>query len=106
MDGSVVGLFVCLFVCFRADHLYAFFVQWRPDIYGDDDIFAEDRGFVVVENVNLEDQAESLHIVDDYFGQFGADFRKDWEVRACFELMSQLVDCFSPSFIHWFSLFG
>ena len=90
-----------MFVCFRADHLYAFFVQWRPDIYGDDDIYAEDRGFVVVENVNLEDQAESLHIVDDYFGQFGADFRKDWEVRACFELMSQRVDCFSPSFSHW-----
>lgn len=71
--------------------MYAFFVQWRPDIYGDDDIFAEDRGFVVVENVDLEEQARPLPIVEDYFGQFGADFRKDWEVR--------VLNCFTSNWL-------
>ncbi|KAK7091174.1 oxidation resistance protein 1-like isoform X2 [Littorina saxatilis] len=64
----------------KADNLYAFFVQWRPELYGDEDINAEDRGFVVVENADIEEEPGSLPFVDDYFGPLGSAFKKDWEI--------------------------
>ncbi|CAB1340141.1 unnamed protein product [Coregonus sp. 'balchen'] len=41
----------------RVDHLYAFFVQWSPDVYGKE---AREQGFVVVEK-------EELNMIDNFF---------------------------------------
>uniref|UniRef100_A0A4W3IH82 TLDc domain-containing protein n=1 Tax=Callorhinchus milii TaxID=7868 RepID=A0A4W3IH82_CALMI len=51
----------------RVDHLYAFFVQWSPDLYGKD---AKDHGFVVVNKDELE-------VIDDFFS---APIPKSWEI--------------------------
>ena len=65
------------------DQLYAFFVQWSPELYGDDDdIDAEARGFVAIENPNDDD----IEVIEDYFEShpLGRDCRaslsKGWEV--------------------------
>lgn len=44
-------------VCSRVDHLYSFFVQWSPDVYGKE---AREQGFVVVEK-------DELDMVDNFF---------------------------------------
>ena len=60
----------------RVDHLYAFFVQWTPEIYGDEEeITPEKRGFVVIE----DDESEDLEMLDEHFGP-NSTFAKDWEV--------------------------
>ncbi|XP_070843316.1 nuclear receptor coactivator 7 isoform X1 [Chaetodon trifascialis] len=41
----------------RVDHLYAFFVQWSPDVYGKE---AREHGFVVVEK-------DELDMIDNFF---------------------------------------
>nr|XP_023856023.1 nuclear receptor coactivator 7 isoform X2 [Salvelinus alpinus] len=41
----------------RVDHLYAFFVQWSPDVYGK---VAREQGFVVVEK-------DELNVIDNFF---------------------------------------
>uniref|UniRef100_A0A4W5QYX0 Nuclear receptor coactivator 7 n=1 Tax=Hucho hucho TaxID=62062 RepID=A0A4W5QYX0_9TELE len=41
----------------RVDHLYAFFVQWSPDVYGK---VAREQGFVVVEK-------DELNMIDNFF---------------------------------------
>ncbi|XP_034017817.1 nuclear receptor coactivator 7 isoform X2 [Thalassophryne amazonica] len=41
----------------RVDHLYSFFVQWSPDVYGKE---AREQGFVVVEK-------EELDMIDNFF---------------------------------------
>ncbi|XP_056150364.1 nuclear receptor coactivator 7 [Lampris incognitus] len=41
----------------RVDHLYAFFVQWSPEVYGKD---AREQGFVVVEK-------DELDMIDNFF---------------------------------------
>ncbi|XP_038655674.1 nuclear receptor coactivator 7-like isoform X3 [Scyliorhinus canicula] len=51
----------------RVDHLYAFFVQCSPDIYGKD---AKDQGFVVVEKDELE-------VIDNFFSD---PIPKSWEI--------------------------
>uniref|UniRef100_UPI00398EB356 nuclear receptor coactivator 7-like isoform X3 n=1 Tax=Pristiophorus japonicus TaxID=55135 RepID=UPI00398EB356 len=51
----------------RVDHLYAFFVQWSPDVYGKD---AKDQGFVVVEKDELE-------VIDNFFSD---PVPKSWEI--------------------------
>ena len=62
------------------DHLYAFFVQWTPEIYGDEDeLTAERRGFVVIEDED-EDGDGSLDMLDEHFGP-NSEFQKDWEVQ-------------------------
>ena len=38
--------------CPRVDHLYAFFVQWSPDVYGKE---AREQGFVVVDELDMID---------------------------------------------------
>ena len=69
MDGDgiifVKSMMICLYqplisiICyycsnaFRVDHLYAFFIQWSPDIYGEDmgtESEAFRRGFVVIKD--------------------------------------------------------
>eukprot|EP00066_Takifugu_rubripes_P021113 XP_011610379.1 PREDICTED: nuclear receptor coactivator 7-like [Takifugu rubripes] len=42
----------------RVDHLYSFFVQWSPDVYGKE---AREQGFVVVEK-------DELDMIDNFFG--------------------------------------
>lgn len=57
--------------------MYAFFVQWTPEIYGDEEeITPEKRGFVVIDDVEDEDD---LEILDEHFGP-NSSFQKDWEV--------------------------
>ncbi|XP_067840684.1 nuclear receptor coactivator 7-like isoform X2 [Heptranchias perlo] len=51
----------------RVDHLYAFFVQWSPEVYGKD---AKDQGFVVVEKDELE-------VIDNFFSD---PIPKSWEI--------------------------
>ncbi|KAH0622283.1 hypothetical protein JD844_024451 [Phrynosoma platyrhinos] len=51
----------------RVDHLYTFFVQWSPDVYGKD---AKDQGFVVVEK-------EELDMIDNFFSEPST---KSWEI--------------------------
>lgn len=52
---------------YRVDHLYTFFVQWSPDVYGKD---AKEQGFVVVEK-------EELNMIDNFFSE---PTTKSWEV--------------------------
>uniref|UniRef100_A0A8D2JCG1 Nuclear receptor coactivator 7 n=1 Tax=Varanus komodoensis TaxID=61221 RepID=A0A8D2JCG1_VARKO len=60
----------------RVDHLYTFFVQWSPDVYGKD---AKDQGFVVVEK-------EELDMIDNFFSEPST---KSWEVSSfCFSTRS------------------
>ena len=57
---------------FRVDHLYAFFVQWTPEIYGDEEeITPEKRGFVVINDKDID--SEDINLLD-------SSFQKDWEV--------------------------
>ncbi|XP_025960882.1 nuclear receptor coactivator 7 isoform X1 [Dromaius novaehollandiae] len=51
----------------RVDHLYTFFVQWSPEIYGKD---AKEQGFVVVEK-------EELNMIDNFFSE---PTTKSWEI--------------------------
>ncbi|XP_004630298.2 nuclear receptor coactivator 7 isoform X2 [Octodon degus] len=51
----------------RVDHLYTFFVQWSPDVYGKD---AKEQGFVVVEK-------EELDMIDNFFSEPAT---KSWEI--------------------------
>ena len=66
---------------FRVDHLYAFFVQWSPNIYGsEDEIDPKERGFVVINDSEDEDD---MDVVEDHFKQERRLLRqmtKDWEV--------------------------
>lgn len=56
-------------VCFRVDHLYAFFVQWSPDVYGKE---AREQGFVVVEK-------DELDMIDNFFSDPASC---SWEVSS------------------------
>lgn len=57
--------------------MYAFFVQWTPEIYGDEeDLTPEKRGFVVIED---DDGISDLEMLDEHFGP-NSSFQKDWEV--------------------------
>ncbi|XP_078255697.1 nuclear receptor coactivator 7-like isoform X5 [Rhinoraja longicauda] len=51
----------------RVDHLYAFFVQWSPEVYGKD---AKDQGFMVVKKDELE-------VIDNFFSD---PVTKSWEI--------------------------
>ena len=58
--------------------MYAFFVQWKPEIYGDDDeMMAEKRGFVVLSEEG--DESGEIEILDEHFGS--GNLQKDWEVN-------------------------
>ena len=62
--------------CFRVDQLYAFFVQWTPEIYGEEDDITQ-RGFIVLDEEISRDE-ENLEMMDEYFSM--AALHKDWEV--------------------------
>ena len=62
------------------DQLYAFFVQWKPELYGDyEEISAERRGFVVLEDEDKEDPNE-MDVIEEYFNNGMTALHKDWEV--------------------------
>ncbi|XP_052391668.1 nuclear receptor coactivator 7 isoform X2 [Carassius gibelio] len=52
----------------RVDHMYSFFIQWSPDIYGKD---TQEQGFVVVEK-------DELSIIDNFF--FSNPVPRSWEI--------------------------
>lgn len=56
-------------VCSRVDHLYSFFVQWSPDVYGKE---AREQGFVVVDK-------EELDMIDNFFSDPASC---SWEVSS------------------------
>lgn len=69
------------FESFRVDQLYAFFVQWKPELYGDEEeISAERRGFVVLEDDDKED-SEEMEVFEEYFNNGVTALQKDWEVQ-------------------------
>ncbi|CAI9558991.1 unnamed protein product [Staurois parvus] len=51
----------------RVDHLYTFFLQWSPEVYGKD---AKEQGFVVVDK-------EELNMIDNFFSDPST---KSWEI--------------------------
>lgn len=53
----------------RVDDLYAFFVQWSPDVYGKE---AREQGFVVVEK-------DELDMIDNFFSDPASC---SWEVSS------------------------
>lgn len=71
------------FSVYRVDHLYTFFVQWSPEIYGKD---AKEQGFVVVEK-------EELDMIDNFFSE---PTTKSWEVSAfCHFVKRVCIKCAS-----------
>lgn len=59
----------------RVDDLYAFFVQWSPDVYGKE---AREQGFVVVEK-------DELDMIDNFFSDPASC---SWEVCSGLQLTS------------------
>nr|XP_045014290.1 nuclear receptor coactivator 7 isoform X2 [Jaculus jaculus] len=64
----------------RVDHLYTFFVQWSPDVYGKD---AKEQGFVVVEK-------EELNMIDNFFSE---PTTKSWEIITIEEAKRRKSTC-------------
>nr|CAH91875.1 hypothetical protein [Pongo abelii] len=64
----------------EVDHLYAFFVQWSPDVYGKD---AKEQGFVVVEK-------EELNMIDNFFSE---PTTKSWEIITVEEAKRRKSTC-------------
>uniref|UniRef100_A0A8I6A0R1 Nuclear receptor coactivator 7 n=1 Tax=Rattus norvegicus TaxID=10116 RepID=A0A8I6A0R1_RAT len=64
----------------RVDHLYTFFVQWSPDVYGKD---AKEQGFVVVEK-------EELTMIDNFFSE---PTTKSWEIITVEEAKRRKSTC-------------
>lgn len=68
-------------MCSRVDHLYSFFVQWSPDVYGKE---AREQGFVVVEK-------DELNMIDNFFSDPASC---SWEVST----VQKAVGCFFAEF--------
>ncbi|XP_028909972.1 nuclear receptor coactivator 7 isoform X1 [Ornithorhynchus anatinus] len=64
----------------RVDHLYTFFVQWSPEVYGKD---AKEQGFVVVEK-------EELTMIDNFFSE---PTTKSWEIITVEEAKRRKSTC-------------
>ncbi|KAM4772099.1 nuclear receptor coactivator 7 [Rhinophrynus dorsalis] len=64
----------------RVDHLYTFFVQWSPEVYGKD---AKEQGFVVVEK-------DELNMIDNFFS---APSTKSWEIITVEEAKRRKSTC-------------
>ena len=74
-DTMNTMVFLCLH--FRVDPLYAFFVQWSPNIYGgDDEIDPTERGFVMI-----NDDEEEEELDESGLPSLRRQMSKDWEVR-------------------------
>lgn len=82
--ATLVGslLISCVCVCGRVDDLYAFFVQWSPDVYGKE---AREQGFVVVEK-------DELDMIDNFFSDPASC---SWEVCSGLQLTSPHLFSFS-----------
>ncbi|XP_064597789.1 LOW QUALITY PROTEIN: oxidation resistance protein 1-like [Liolophura sinensis] len=83
----------------KVDQLYAFFVQWSPDKYGDEgDIDPASRGFVVVDEEDPEvGEDEGLDIFDEYFGPSSAHrIHRDWEIVNREEFRRRSIDVYEP----------
>lgn len=65
-------------MCSRVDHLYAFFVQWSPDVYGKE---AREQGFVVVEK-------DELDMIDNFFSDPASC---SWEVSSVEKQVAHLL---------------
>ena len=60
---------------YRVDQLYAFFLQWSPSLYdNDEELDVDGQGFVVVEHENID-------IVDNHF-QPTHRLSQSWKVSA------------------------
>lgn len=70
----------------KVDHLYAFFVQWTPQIYGGEDDIAEKRGFVVLSEEEDEEE-DKLEMMDEYFSN--GMLQKDWEIISADEMVNR-----------------
>nr|XP_033791962.1 nuclear receptor coactivator 7 isoform X2 [Geotrypetes seraphini] len=64
----------------RVDHLYTFFVQWSPEVYGKD---AKEQGFVVVDK-------DELDMVDNFFSE---PTTKSWEIITVEEAKRRQSTC-------------
>uniref|UniRef100_A0A8C5MJZ8 Nuclear receptor coactivator 7 n=1 Tax=Leptobrachium leishanense TaxID=445787 RepID=A0A8C5MJZ8_9ANUR len=64
----------------RVDHLYTFFLQWSPEVYGKD---AKEQGFVVVEK-------DELNMIDNFFSEPST---KSWEIITVEELKRRKSTC-------------
>lgn len=64
----------------RVDHLYTFFVQWSPEVYGKD---AKEQGFVVVEK-------DELNMIDNFFSEPST---KSWEIITVEEAKRRKSTC-------------
>lgn len=74
--------------------MYAFFVQWKPELYGDEEeISAERRGFVVLEDDDKED-SEEMEVFEEYFNNGVTALQKDWEVQNGGINAVQSLNCF------------
>lgn len=77
MFSNVIIIIIALIIALcwpRVDHLYSFFVQWSPDVYGRE---AREQGFVVVEK-------DELNMIDNFFSDPTAC---SWEVRENFSML-------------------
>lgn len=72
------SLFLFFFPCIsspRSDHLYVFFMQWSPDMYGEGVRgMGQEPGFRVVKKNEVSESAEDEPITDLNV--------KEWEVRS------------------------
>ncbi|XP_074656479.1 oxidation resistance protein 1-like [Tubulanus polymorphus] len=68
----------------KVDYLYAFFIQWSPDLYGgEDDIDPSERGFVVIDDDDDEDEEICVELIDELTGDvchIPRSVSKDWEI--------------------------
>ncbi|XP_068087569.1 nuclear receptor coactivator 7 isoform X2 [Hyperolius riggenbachi] len=64
----------------RVDHLYTFFVQWSPEVYGKD---AKEQGFVVVDK-------DELDMIDNFFSEPST---KSWEIITVEEAKRRKSTC-------------
>lgn len=73
----------CVCVSCRSDHLYAFFVQWTPDVYGEGfgGLMREPRFVVVKKNQDAESGEHEKPVPDITF--------KDWEITTKEEVNSK-----------------
>ncbi|XP_023932512.1 oxidation resistance protein 1 [Lingula anatina] len=80
----------------KVDHLYAFFIQWSPNIYGDEsDIDPQERGFVMI---GEDEEEEELALEEEHFvtpskripRRLTRVVSKDWEVVSMDEARRRL----------------
>lgn len=71
--------------CFyRVDKLYAFFIQWKSEVYDSDDRLAAEIGFVALKDENEAGVTKEEPLSGEsprVRNQLGRQFTLDWEVR-------------------------